>query len=227
MLTVSPARFARQMRWLKRLGLRGVSAAELLSARRDGEANKLVGLTFDDGYADFVEYALPVLLHYNFSATVFAVAGLLGDENSWSVQGPRKPLIDADQLRQLADLGIEIGSHGLRHVRLPGTSCSELTREINLSRTILQAASGHPVRGFCYPYGQLDSRIVDAVRTAGYEYACAIRPWPQTSLHSLPRIYISDSDSSLWLWAKGLSYRLKWDYKGPGSQWYRRVTANN
>ena len=61
LVTVTPERFDRQMRWPRRRGLRGVSVSELMAACRDGNGRGLIGLTFDDGYADFIEYALPVL----------------------------------------------------------------------------------------------------------------------------------------------------------------------
>ncbi len=75
LVTVGPSRFEQQMRWLSRRGLRGVSIAELLAARAAGAGKGLVGLTFDDGYADFAEYALPVLQRHGFTATVFVIAG--------------------------------------------------------------------------------------------------------------------------------------------------------
>ncbi len=119
LVTVGPPRFEQQMRWLRRRGLRGVSIAELLAARAAGAGKGLVGLTFDDGYADFAEYALPVLRRYGFTATVFVIAGRMGGDNVWDPAGPRKPLLDADQVRALAEAGVEIGSHGLMHVSLP------------------------------------------------------------------------------------------------------------
>ena len=75
LVTVSPPRFAQQMRWLDRRGLRGVSIADLLAARAAGGGKGLVGLTFDDGYADFARHALPVLRQHGFGATVFVIAG--------------------------------------------------------------------------------------------------------------------------------------------------------
>ena len=75
LVTVTPERFDRQMRWLRRRGLRGVSVGELMSASRHGAGRELIGLTFDDGYADFIEYALPVLARYGFGGTVFPIAG--------------------------------------------------------------------------------------------------------------------------------------------------------
>src|SRR5882757_1771876 len=76
-ITVTPARFEQQMRWLRRRGLRGASVREVLDARAMGCGQGLVGLTFDDGYADFVDYALPVLKRYGFTATAYLIAGRL------------------------------------------------------------------------------------------------------------------------------------------------------
>src|SRR6185437_10071533 len=135
LVTVRPERFEQQLRWLHRRGLRGTSMRELLAARRAGADRGLVGLTFDDGYVDFREHALPALARYGFTATVFVIADLLGGVNSWDPAGPRKALMSADQVREVARCGIEIGSHGRRHVSL--TSTGELIAEVTGSRDIL------------------------------------------------------------------------------------------
>jgi peptidoglycan/xylan/chitin deacetylase (PgdA/CDA1 family) len=186
LVTVSPERFGQQMRWLRRRGLRGVSVAELLAARDSGAGDDLVGLTFDDGYADFAQHALPVLARHGFSATLFVIAGRLGGDNAWDAAGPRKPLLTARQVRQVAEAVIEIGSHGLRHVRLPSAAGPALTAETENSRVVLQGISGQPVAGFCYPYGDVDGRVVAGVREAGYEYGCAIWRSDHTGRHALP-----------------------------------------
>src|ERR1700754_5002866 len=120
-VTVSPRRFEQQMRWLDQRGLRGVSMSELLEAQRRQCGAGLVGLTFDDGYEDFVDYVLPVLQRHGFSATAFVIAGRIGGVNAWDRLGPRKQLMTASQVRTAAAAGIEIGSHGLRHVSLNRT----------------------------------------------------------------------------------------------------------
>src|SRR5690242_10550163 len=82
-ITVSPRRLAAHLRWLRRSGLTGVSMRELIQAGHRGAARRMVGLTFDDGYADFLDAAVPVLARYGFTATAFVVAGRLGGHNDW------------------------------------------------------------------------------------------------------------------------------------------------
>ena len=226
LVTVTPERFDRQMRWLRRRGLRGVSVGELMAASRHGAGRELIGLTFDDGYADFIEYALPVLARYGFGGTVFPIAGRLGGLNDWDALGPRKPLMSADQVRKAADAGIEIGSHGLRHISLPGLAEAVLAAEAAESRAILTEMTGRDVTGFCYPYGHLDASSVTAVQQAGYSYGCAIWRSASTGPHALPRVYVGEADGSLRLWAKGARHWLAWDYRGPGAARLSRITAS-
>jgi peptidoglycan/xylan/chitin deacetylase (PgdA/CDA1 family) len=201
-VTITPQRFEKHMRWLRHRRLRGVSMAELLSARAEGRGRGLVGLTFDDGYQDFVTYALPVLQRFGFTATAFVLAGRLGAQDEWNRPAAEKQLLTADEVCLLAKSGIEIGSHGLDHVELPEVEDTQLSAETGHSRAVLQDLVGQPVRGFCYPYGHLDARVVNAVRAAGYDYACAIWPSPAIGRHAIPRTYVHDRDTQWRLDAK-------------------------
>lgn len=205
-ITVTPDRLDRQLTWLRRRGLRGVSIAELLAAPTRTD---LVGLTFDDGYADFLDHALPVLREHEFGATLFVLPGRLGGENAWDPLGPRKPLLTADGIRQACEAGVEIGSHGLTHTDLTGADDLRLKSEVVESRAALEELTGAPVDGFCYPYGRIDERAVDAVREAGYTYACAIDPGPLTGPHALPRLHIGQNDTAVRLFLKHRLHRLR------------------
>jgi peptidoglycan/xylan/chitin deacetylase (PgdA/CDA1 family) len=199
-VTVTPARLERQLAWMAGRGLRGVSVRELLAARGRGAERGLVGLTFDDGYADFVTTALPMLRRRGFTATVFVLPGLLGGENTWEPAGPRKPLLDVDGIRGVAAAGMEIASHGLTHLDLTEVTDQVLHSEVGDSRDRLAAITGADVDGFCYPYGILDERAADAVRRAGYRYACSISPGPAGSGDfALPRIHVGQADTSVRL----------------------------
>lgn len=204
-ITVTPERLDAQLRWLRRHGLRGVGVAELLAARSRGEGRGLVGLTFDDGYADFLTNALPVLERWDCGATLFVLPGRFGGENAWDPLGPRKPLLTADGIRAVAAAGVEIGSHGLTHVDLTKADDELLRAEVAESRAVLSELSGAPVEGFCYPYGTVDQRAADAVRAAGYGYGCAIDPGQLNGVHVLPRVHIGENDTAVRL---GLKYRL-------------------
>ncbi|GGS46013.1 MULTISPECIES: polysaccharide deacetylase family protein [Streptomyces] len=208
-VTVSPGRLDRQLCWLRRRGLRGVSVAELLAARARGEGRGLVGLTFDDGYADFLGNALPLLSRWECTATLFVLPGRLGGDNVWDPLGPRKPLLTADGIQQAAAAGVEIGSHGLTHVDLTRADDTLLRAETAGSRAALEELTGAPVTGFCYPYGTVDRRAVAAVREAGYGYACAIDPGRLSGPHVLPRVYIGEQDTAVRLFLKHRLHRLR------------------
>ncbi|WP_030217424.1 polysaccharide deacetylase family protein [Streptomyces sp. NRRL WC-3626] len=208
-ITVTPARLERQLAWLRRRGLRGVSVADLLAARARGEGRDLVGLTFDDGYTDFLTGALPLLRRFRCGATLFVLPGRLGGENAWDPLGPRKPLLTAAGIRSAAAEGVEIGSHGLTHTDLTGADDATLTAEVTESRARIEELTGTPAEGFCYPYGTVDARAVEAVRKAGYAYACAIDPGPLTGPHALPRAHVGQNDTAWRLHLKLRLHRLR------------------
>lgn len=206
-LCVSPARFAEQMAWLARRGLRGVGIAELVDAMRAGRQRGLVGLTFDDGYTNVLETALPVLRQHGFGATAYIISDRLGGTNEWD-EGPVWQLMTGGQVRELAEAGIEIGSHAATHMRLAGASPAQLTAEISESRTSLGALLGTEIRGFAFPYGSMDAASRQAVRDAGYEYACAVEAsTAEIGLMALPRLYVGEQDDARRMTVKRLLYR--------------------
>ena len=207
-VTVRPDRFDRQLRWLRRRGLRGTSMRELLLARREGRATGLVGLTFDDGYADFVTHVMPALARYGFSATVFVIAAALGGTNTWDEPGPCKRLMSADEVRHAVAEGIEVGSHSLSHQRLTGVGDGVLADEVRRSRAILSELTGQDVDGFCYPYGAVGDREIVAVRAAGYRYGCGVGLSGPGGRYALPRTFIGDRDTAPRLLAKLVRHRM-------------------
>jgi len=206
-LCVTPRRFAEQMAWLKRRGLRGVGIGTLVDAVRAGRHRGLVGITFDDGYVNVLEAALPELLRHGFTASMYIISGRLGGSNEWD-EGPRWPLMSADQVGELAAVGMEIGSHSATHRRLAGLRTDQLEAEINGSRTSLGELMGAQIRGFAYPYGSMDAAAREAVRVAGYDYACAVQtPMTKLGFMALPRIYVGQQDDARRMAAKRLLFR--------------------
>jgi peptidoglycan/xylan/chitin deacetylase (PgdA/CDA1 family) len=206
-LCVTPSRFAGQMASLQRLGLRGVGIGTLVDAMRAGRQRGLVGITFDDGYVNVLEAAVPELWRRGFTASVFIISDRLSGTNDWD-DGPAWPLLSASQVGELAAAGMEIGSHGATHVRLAGLDAGQLDAEVSGSRASLSELIGAPVRGFAYPYGSMDAAARRAVHEAGYHYACAVEtPMADLGLMALPRIYVGQRDGAARLTAKRVFYR--------------------
>jgi peptidoglycan/xylan/chitin deacetylase (PgdA/CDA1 family) len=206
-LCVTPSRFAEQMSWLKRHGLRGVGIGTLIDAMRAGRQRGLVGITFDDGYVNVLEAAVPELLRHGFTASMFILSGLLGGINEWD-EGPEWPLVSADQVRELAALGMEVGSHGATHRRLDRVGPDQLEAEVSGSRATITDLIGAPVRGFAYPFGSMNAAARRAVCDAGFDYACAVAtPMAELGLMALPRIYVGERDGAGRMTIKRLLFR--------------------
>lgn len=165
-LYVKPSKFERQLKALRWLGFK-------TSLTPDSKNDKEVLLTFDDGYKDFIENALPLLEKYNFTAVVFVVAGLVGTFNVWDHEKLRvkKTLMDWKDLEYIVKRGIKLGSHTLTHPYLTKLDLKEAKKEIEGSKKILEDKLGVEIDYFCYPYGDYNKQVKELVKEAGYKYA--------------------------------------------------------
>ncbi|HZX71499.1 MAG TPA: polysaccharide deacetylase family protein [Rhodanobacter sp.] len=195
-LYVRAGAFARQMGLLHRLGYTGLSMSAAMPYLRGERRGRVVAITLDDGYLDNLDNALPVLQRFGFSATVYVVSGSIGRFNAWDAErlGIRKPLMSVQELRRWHAGGMEIGAHSRTHPRLSGCTDAELRDEIHGSKAELEDRIGHPVSQFCYPYGDVDDRVVAVTREAGYAAATATRRGravPGADLWRLPRVQVA------------------------------------
>jgi len=194
-LTVSPRRFHRHLRLLRRLGFEFVSLGDVCSWLQPA-ANPMrrpVAITFDDGYQDLFEHAFPFLQRQGIPAIIFLVAGR--DTNSWMPPDRMRvlELLSWTQVKTMSAAGIDFGSHSLTHTQLTACSNAQLQAEVADSKKRIEDHIGRAVRHFCYPYGRYDQRVEEAVRTAGYESACTTRKGAVlrgTSPWRLPRLSV-------------------------------------
>ena len=171
-LWISADVFEDHLRAFANQGYRTVSleaAARLLKAPAEGSSKPLV-ITFDDGYRNFFTAAWPILDRYGFSATLFVVTDLCdGIERTGAADTfkPLAPVLSWDEIRYLAGVGCEIGSHTRTHPHLPSLhDDAAVVDEIAGSKRIIEQELGRPVRVFAYPYGSVESRAVATVRAA-------------------------------------------------------------
>jgi peptidoglycan/xylan/chitin deacetylase (PgdA/CDA1 family) len=206
-LYVSPSHFARQMALLSRLGYRGLSMSALMPYLKGELSGKVVGITFDDGYLNNLNNALPVLKRYGFSSTCYIVSQRVGRTNQWDSGAgiAQTPLMDAAQLRQWLAGGQEAGAHTRHHVHLPQLDATGCVDEIAHCRTELEGMTDAPVRHFCYPYGDFMPDHAEIVRMAGYDSATTTqRRRCQTGegLMQLPRVPVLRSTMLPLFWLK-------------------------
>jgi GT2 family glycosyltransferase/peptidoglycan/xylan/chitin deacetylase (PgdA/CDA1 family) len=167
-LTISPERFERQIRWLARRGYVGIRPSDWRAWRLGAGTlpDKPVLLTFDDGYADLADFALPLLERHGFGGAVFVVTGEVGGTNRWDEErgAGTLRLMTADQIREWSTRGIEFGAHGRCHSNLTGLSDADLALELSGCASDLADLVGKPPAAFAYPYGYHDERVTERVR---------------------------------------------------------------
>lgn len=160
---IEPERFIEQLRYLKTNGYTGISYDDLV-AYFDGEdlPEKPIIISFDDGWKNQYEYAFPILKAENFTATFFIFTNAIGHDNYFSW----------DQLKELQQAGMKIGSHSRYHPYLwKITDNVELEKEIIGSKETIESQLGETVTVFAYPFGIYSSSTIDMVKSAGYSSA--------------------------------------------------------
>jgi hypothetical protein len=153
---ISESLFRTQLDTLTRLELQGCSVGEALTNSNSMGAR--VVLTFDDGCETDYAVAAPLLQQRQFNATFYIVTGYLG----------RRGHLSTSQLRELHQLGFEIGSHSVTHPYLCDLEMDELTSELKGSKQQLEQILGAPVHHFSCPGGRWDARVAAVARASGY-----------------------------------------------------------
>ena len=171
-LYISPRLFARQMAELRENRFASASLDEV--AKRAGDLQREIVITFDDGWRNVFEHALEPLAKNRLRAIHFLVADRLGRTNEWDLPAGevQEPMMDAAQVRDWLAAGHEIGSHTLTHPFLTRLSRAAAREEISASKKKLEDLFGRPIAHFCYPYGDWNPQIRDLVVESGYRTAC-------------------------------------------------------
>ena len=193
-MNVRPNQFRDQMRWL-------ADNVRVISMDDAANGAEGVAITFDDGFRDNIDNALPVLNELKLPGVIFVIAGMMGAQFPNEIAPDRAPLMTWDDARDAERAGMMIGGHSLTHPRLSLLSEAEQRSEIGECARMLRDELGERPRGFAYPYGSLldyNELSIRAARDAGFAYACSNRyGWnvATTDRWALRRIWIDRTDT--------------------------------
>jgi len=179
-LSVSPEKLRSQLTTLKESGYESISLSQF--AQKKYQAKSVV-ITFDDGYADSYEQALPVLNELKMTATFFIVRDFIG----------RPGYLTQEQITKMQKAGMEIGGHSLSHKNLTKVEYESQVADISAS-----------MRGysqvFCYPSGKYSEVTLDIV--SGLKVNAAVTTiygiaTDQSKIYELPRIRMVENTDIL------------------------------
>jgi peptidoglycan/xylan/chitin deacetylase (PgdA/CDA1 family) len=200
-LAVPPALLAEQLAALRDAGYTMLGLTEAL-ARHDADplGQRLVALTFDDGFDDFRTAGLDALDAAGATATLYLAVGHLGGPAGWlgTRAGLFGPLMGWSGVADVVRAGVEIGSHNLVHTPMDVLPRVVMARQVRDARRQLQDRTGTPVPSFAYPHGYHDRAVRDAVVRAGHASACEVghRGYPGDGhRYAIPRLQVTPDHS--------------------------------
>jgi len=209
--TVSNRMFARQVDWLRRrFDLVSLEEAQRI-VRRGRNQRPTVSITFDDGYAENCHAAIPLLIKERIPCTYFVTLRNVLDGEPFAhdrALGHAFPPNTPEEIRAMAEAGVEIGGHTYTHRDL-GSVDDERTLHYELvaAGEELQQMAGRPIRYFAFPFGQyanLNSRAFEMAAWGGYEGVCSAYGgfnFPGDDAFHLQRIPVDDDMIRLKNWA--------------------------
>jgi peptidoglycan/xylan/chitin deacetylase (PgdA/CDA1 family) len=206
----SPAVFAQHVRWLSDEGFRSVGLEEGVRLAQQGglEQEKVVVITFDDGFRDFYNAAFPLLKAHGHTATVFLPTAFI-EQGRQSFKN--KECLTWEEVRELRTQGIQFGSHTVNHPFLYQSSWEEIENQLVFSKVTLERELGEKVTSFAYPYAfpQQDPSFTGAfqkmLQEQGYRHCVTTmigRVRPGDDVFSLKRLPVNNYDDKPLLLAK-------------------------
>ena len=200
--SVEPKTFALQMKLLSKLGYNTIDLDQLYEYR-NGNGNlpkKPIVITFDDGYQDSIDYSIPILKDYGFTAIYYIPTDYVGRNSSWLMPelGFELPIVDWKRIKWLDSNGFHIGDHSASHPHLDQITRDECIKELKVSKNTLEEKLGHDVKHLAYPYGSYNKSVMSVAAELGFKTGCTIEEGLCKSKYdrlSLPRINIGQRDS--------------------------------
>ncbi|MCR8633364.1 polysaccharide deacetylase family protein [Paenibacillus radicis (ex Xue et al. 2023)] len=188
--TITPEKFAAQMQYLADKGYTPLTLKQFSDMMEgiDKGPDKPILLTFDDGYADNYEHAMPILKKLGFHATLFMSPGTVEDGY----------FLNWDQIKEMHEAGWDIQPHGMTHPHLPTLNAKSQTFEITEAKAQIEQIVGTTADVYCYPYGEWDATTLKILKEHYFRYAFTIDQGittPSQDNLKLKRIFVNGEES--------------------------------
>ncbi len=193
--------FAEQMEWLSRAGYTSISLNE--ARQQLSSEEKYVVITFDDGYASTVRYALPILEKFGFRATLFLCTGGVGAEihPAALIAGGKIPLEDkpltTNEIEALRKANWRIEAHSVQHLNHAALDATTAIQEMEQSKLQVRQITGQTPTAYAFPFGAYRKETL-RLCAQRYELACTTHQglWKSHhALHRIPRIEVCWHDN--------------------------------
>lgn len=175
---VTVSEFRKQMKMIDQFGYTPITFSDyqLFIEGKLTLPSKPIIITFDDGYLDTLENAIPVLLELNMRAVIFVMGDRTLKSARWDEVDNSEscPLMTDDQVRTAQKMGFEIGAHSLDHFPLTDLPEKEIQYEVKRSKEAIESVLEKPIQTFSYPYGSVDERVKRIVSDSGFLFACGV-----------------------------------------------------
>jgi len=149
-IVTTPEVFDMHMRMLSENGYKVVNLEKIPSIFENRMlTEKVVAITFDDGYQDFYTNAFPLLKKYGFTADVFLPTAFIGEKRR---EFNSRKCLTWDEVRELSNAGICFGSHTVYHKKFNELSQKEIEHELKTSKEIIESNISKPVVSFSHPF---------------------------------------------------------------------------
>jgi peptidoglycan/xylan/chitin deacetylase (PgdA/CDA1 family) len=176
--TVTPAVFREHLDCVVALGFTSLTVSGFLDAARGSAPlpSRPIVITFDDGYTDFYDVALPALRERGLTSTMYLTTGFLRDgREPPPARRFEDPMLSWSQLQELRQQGVELGGHSHTHPHLDTLSRTAARDEVTRCKALVEDELGEPVATFAYPNGYSSAAVRRLVREAGYHGACSVK----------------------------------------------------
>lgn len=168
-LFVPASEFKMEMTALKKAGYYTLSPKEAYRVLTTNEkpAEKIVWITFDDGYKNAQEAAAPILTELGMKGSFFIITGMIGDEDKMTQQA---------LLEMKANPLMSLESHTVNHIDLQYATSGEASKQLTASKSYLDQVLQQNTSVICYPSGRYNDQTASVATQAGYQLGLTTHP---------------------------------------------------